>query len=461
MDGGERSSSGSRTGLSQHAAHATPENLDVDNSAPIDVDSGGAGEFWQASWIAHATAGFVALGILLRAARYLLNFPLWCDETMLGANFLDKNYSDLLFRPLVYRQIGPPLFLIIQLSATKVLGFSELSLRFFPALCGIASVPLFRHVAGRLLRGVPLLMAVAVFAVSGWPLRYVAEVKPYASDLFVALGLLALAVEWRRAPERVGWLWALVVAGPIAVALSLPAVFTVGGIGLALAWPVWKTRSVESRTALGLFGAVSALTFLGLLRFYKTAPQDHDYFHNAWSDAFPPLTNPLRLLIWLLDVHTGYMFAYPDGGAHGASAVTFLCVLAGIYVIARRRNSVLLALLLMPFALALLAAVVHRYPYGVSARTTQYAAPFVCVLMWSGMEIRRARGICSRHRGSRVDAMASSQRPCDRARAARRLHTPGVRPRPTLQDGHRRARPVVRPLVLDRAFGTFGEPARA
>ena len=348
-------------------------------TAPVEVGAGNV----AAGRVARATAGFVALGVLLRVARYLLNFPLWCDETMIGANFLDRGYADL-FRPLDYRQVGPVLWLAVELTSVKLLGFSEWGLRLFPFLCGAASVPLFRHVAGRLLAGVPLLLAVGVFAVSGWPLRYVGEVKPYASDLLVALALTALAVEWWRRPDKTGWLWALALAGPFAVALSLPAVFPVGGIGLALAWPVWRTRRNGDRAALGAFAAGSSVTFLALLRFYKTAPQDHDYFHNAWAGAFPPLDNAWRFLAWLLDVHTGYMFAYPDGGARGASALTFVCVAAASVVLWRSRRRVPLALLLAPFGVALLAAAAHRYPYGVSARTTQYAAPAICLLTGLG-----------------------------------------------------------------------------
>jgi hypothetical protein len=362
-----------------------------------------AGHFGASDWVARATVGFVALGIVLRASRYLLNFPLWCDETMLAANFLDRGYSELLFQPLIYRQVGPVLFLLIELTAVKVLGFSEMTLRLFPALCAIASVPLFYHVAKRLLGGVPLLMAVGVFAVAGWPLRYAAEVKPYASDLFVALGLLALAVEWWRTPARVGWLRALAVAGPIAVALSLPAVFIVGGIGLALLVPVWRTGRRDARRDLILSGLGSAVTFLVLLRFYKTAPQDHDYFHSAWSAAFPPLGNAWRFLLWLLDVHTGFMFAYPDGGANGLSAVTTACMAAAVLVLWRRgpRARIMLATLLAPFGLALLAAAVHRYPYGVSARTTQYAAPTICLLTGLGAAawLARLKSAESRRRG--------------------------------------------------------------
>jgi hypothetical protein len=340
--------------------------------------------FWSGPWVARATAGFVALGVLLRVARYLLNFPLWCDETMLAANFLDRGYADL-FRPLDYRQVGPILFLVIELTSVKLLGFSELSLRLFPAACGVASMALFRHAAGRVLGGVPLLLAVAVFAVAGWPLRYVAEVKPYASDLFAALGLLTLALEWQRAPGRVGWLWALAVAAPLAVALSLPAVFVVGGVGLALVVPVWRSGLRGARLAHALGNLAALATFLALARFYKTAPQDHDYFHNAWAPAFPPLDSAGRLLAWLLDVHTGFMFAYPEGGARGASALTFVCFATAAVVLWRRGRRTVAGLCLAPFGLALAAAAVHRYPYGVSARTTQYAAPAICLLTGLGL----------------------------------------------------------------------------
>src|SRR6185436_4942727 len=57
-------------------------------------------------WERHITTAtwlFVALGIALRLIRYLLHFPLWGDETMAAANFLDRGYADLL-KPLDYGQ---------------------------------------------------------------------------------------------------------------------------------------------------------------------------------------------------------------------------------------------------------------------------------------------------------------------------------------------------------------------
>ncbi|MDR3634168.1 MAG: hypothetical protein P4L84_10200 [Isosphaeraceae bacterium] len=340
--------------------------------------------------LALAITGFVALGVLLRAVRYLLNFPLWCDETMLAANFLDRSYRELL-QPLDYRQVCPVLFLFVELTAVKLFGFSESSLRLFPFLCGIGGVLLFRHVAGRIVRGEALLCAVAIFAVSSWPLRYVGEVKPYASDLLVALVVLALAIEWWRRPERVVWLCALAAVAPFAVGLSFPAIFVLGGVSLGLFPSIWRARRRGVWLAYSLFNGAVILTFLGLLRFYRTAPQDHAYFHHDWSPAFPPLDSVWKLVAWFFTTNTGYMFAYPEGGERGASVLTFACFVIAATALWKRGRWTVLAFCLAPFGLALIAAALHRYPYGMSARTMQYVAPAICLLSGLGAALLLAR----------------------------------------------------------------------
>src|SRR4051794_11224505 len=166
---------------------------------PIETCSGEA-----VRWLERATWGFVALGVLLRVARYAMDFPLWWDEAFVGANLLRRGYRDLI-EPLDYGQVCPLLFLWVERAAVGWLGFSEWSLRLFPLACAVASVFLFRHVAGRVLKGLPLLLAVAIFATAYHPIRHAADVKPYASDLLAALILLALALEWWRSPGEVRW----------------------------------------------------------------------------------------------------------------------------------------------------------------------------------------------------------------------------------------------------------------
>jgi 4-amino-4-deoxy-L-arabinose transferase-like glycosyltransferase len=59
----------------------------------------------------------------------------------------------------------------------KLLGFSEWSLRVFPLACGVLSVVLFRSAARLVVRGVPLVLSVAIFAVANHPIRHADDVK--------------------------------------------------------------------------------------------------------------------------------------------------------------------------------------------------------------------------------------------------------------------------------------------
>ncbi len=338
---------------------------------------------WSSAWVAPATWAFVALGIWLRASRALINSPLWGDESMLAANLIDRGYRELA-GPLANRQVCPVLFLWIERAIVDALGFTELTLRLFPMLCGIASVLLFRRLAVRLMSGVPVLLAVAVFAVSGWPIRYSAEVKPYASDLLAALALLSLAVEWWRRTARVAWLWALAASGPLAVSLSYPSVFVAGGVGLALLPTVARDRRAGTWAAYSFFllGVVS--TFGAWQTMNAAGGADRAFFLEHWARAFPPLDGPFALAAWLASTHTGFLFAYPDGGERGASGLTTACFVAAVVVLWRRGRGTVMAMALIPFALGLAAAAVRRYPYGMSNRTMQYLAPAICLLAGLG-----------------------------------------------------------------------------
>ena len=128
------------------------------------------------------------------------------------------------------------MFLWGQLTLVKLLGFNEYALRLIPFLCGLGSLLLFRHVAGRLLQGTALVLAVGLFAVAYPMTRYAAEAKPYGCDLLVAMTLLALTIEWLRRPDQARWLWYLAALVGPAVGYSFPAIFMAGGVSLVIGW---------------------------------------------------------------------------------------------------------------------------------------------------------------------------------------------------------------------------------
>ena len=320
--------------------------------------------------------------------RYLLRFPLWGDEYMLGETRLGRGYLDLV-RPLEYGQVAPVGFLWLAESAsTQVFGFNEWSLRLFPLLSGIASLFLFRHLAGRILRGVPLLLAVGIFCTTYYPIRHAAELKPYASDLAVSVLLLTLAVEAWRNPTRSRWLWALAAALPLALGLSFPAVFVAGGISLGLLVPVWKSGRRLSKVAFVLFNVALVGSFGLFMALAYSAQYDASkgFMINYWADAFPPAWNtPGRLLVWLAATHTGEMFAYPFGADKGGSILTSICVAIAAWVLYRQGRKSLLCMFAGIFVLAFIASAVHRYPYGGNSRLVQYLAPIICLLAGLGL----------------------------------------------------------------------------
>lgn len=339
--------------------------------------------------------GFVALGVLLRLVRYLADFPMWCDEMRLAANLIDLGF-DALGRPLRYAQVCPVGFMALETTAVHLFGFSTWALRLVPLVSALASVVLFRYVAGRILSGLPLLLAVGTFAVSWWPVGFAAEVKPYASDLLVSLALLALSLEWVRRPDQPRWLWALAVAAVVGVPLSLPSVFVIGGACLALAPSVWRSRRVGAWLAWLVLAVAPASLFAALLPLYKLSHDVQAFMDGYWAGAFPPTDNLVRLAGWLAEAHTGTMFAYPIGYAWGGSLLTSICFVAGARALWLRGRHTLVALGLVPLGFCFLAATLHRYPYGDQPRTMQFFVPAVC--LFAGMGLASFVGRIRSHR---------------------------------------------------------------
>ncbi len=339
------------------------------------------------AWVVRATWFFVGLGIAVRLVRYFVNYPIWHDEAFLAVNFWDRDYVDLL-RPLDYGQVAPWLFLAIERTAVRWLGYSEPVLRLVPTICSVLCLPLLRHVAGRLLGGTAQLLAVAVLAVSFYPIRHGAEIKPYASDLLAALLLLALAIEWMWSPQSSRWWWALTASAPILVAISYPAVFVAGGVSLALAPAALRSGKRPVRLGFLVYNLVLVASFLAVYfacTVFQAEAMRTEYRKGCWADAFPPLDRPWAVPLWLLDVHAGPIMSYPVGDRHGASTLTLLCVLAGCLALHRRQQKTTLAVLVAPFSLGLIAAFLGRYPYGGAPRIMLYAAPSICLLMGHGL----------------------------------------------------------------------------
>lgn len=344
------------------------------------------------------------LGLVWRLARYALGFPLWGDEAFLSLSFLTRDYAGL-FHPLEYGQIVPLGYLWATLACTRLFGTSEWGLRSFSLVAGVLAMLLFVVFARRHLGRNAALLAVGVFAAAYAPMRYAVELKPYGFDLLIALLLLMCGAAVLERPADLARCVLLTLAAVLGVWCSYPAAFIAGGIGIVLAVSVMIARAgslpgrmrqpspdvANCRLSLiatimffsALAASFAAMYFLFARPHYESAKWAVEI--PMWSVAFPPLDRPWNLPLWLLDTHAGEMLAYPLGGKHGLSAGPLLLAIVGAAALWRANRRGFVLLLLSPLALALMAAVMRRYPYGGGIRVMLFMAPAFCLLIGRGL----------------------------------------------------------------------------
>ncbi|MBI1337883.1 MAG: hypothetical protein GC164_13105 [Phycisphaera sp.] len=335
-----------------------------------------------ARWVLAA----VAVNALWRCVRYGVNFPLWGDEAFVAMSLLTHDVRSM-FGALDHAQVVPVGFMLAELAVTKWLGLSEYVLRLIPFIAGLLSLVLYWRLAVKMLPRYGALLAVAVFAASYYPVRHAAEVKPYSVDMLAALVMTHIAWGLWRRPDRWG-LWGLLapVLGA-SVWVSYPAAFVGGGLVVALGMRAMRVQRRAAWTALAC-ALVLGLSFIAM---WKISGADQSQSAKGvsqlpqWVRAFPGIEKPWGLpLRWFIDTHTGNFMAYPFGGKNFGSTGTFILVIVGILRMWRHRRGVL-AVLLCPLPVMFVAAALHKYPYGDSARIGQHVAPAICLLAGVGL----------------------------------------------------------------------------
>jgi len=328
---------------------------------------------------------FVCLGIIACSVRYALCFPLIWDEASLAMNMARRDYAGL-FGELEFGQMAPPLFLLAVEFCSQVLTLHEWSLR-LPAFAGaIGALLMFPLVARQLLAPKAYLMAVAIFSVSYWPLRYGAEAKPYSLDMLFTCLWLWLALKWMSSHHP--WRWTALMLAPaiLGFGISFPSIFAAGGALIAMAFALnrhtWPKRLLHAGVVGITLLASFAFTYLRLVPAQSATAQ---WMQNFWQDAFPPTDSIGNTLWWFVQVFTGELMPYPVGGEDFASTGTFLLVVLGLVILLKSRSYSTLTLLLAPVLLGLVAGFLHKYPFGLPTRMQLYLAPVFCLLAGCGL----------------------------------------------------------------------------
>lgn len=320
------------------------------------------------------------LGAGLRIGLYLANRGLWADESRLALSILHRTPRDLL-KPLEFGQVAPPGFLLLVKGAQQIFGGSELALRLVPLLAGLASLALFFALARRCLKPAAALLACFLFAIAEPLVLYATEVKPYAGDVATTLALCWLTVAIGRAPLRpVHWA-ILSLAGAVAILFSFPAVFVLGGIGLALLLGGEPPNRTRTLFGLAVAAGLWAVGLLATLRLSSLPAGENARLLQYFTESLPgfPPGGILAGARWLAG-RIPRLFEFPGGLDHGLSV---LCAVAGTVALARRAPR-LLAVWAGAAALALAAACLHLYPF--EGRLVLFLVPAVYLLVGEGVE---------------------------------------------------------------------------
>jgi hypothetical protein len=311
-------------------------------------------------------------------------------------NALGLSYSEML-GPLLHAEAAPPLFLMAERVMVSAFGDGIFAMRTLPFLASCLSLILFAMLARRILGPLTAALAVGLFAVSDRLLWHSFEAKPYAVDVLVAV----VAAYWFvRTESWCLWQRCLPVAlfAPVAIWVSFPACFVLGGLLVGLA-PSLVRASWGGRAAFSLTVVSVCVSFLALA-LGPVRAQRCEAMESCWTSQFPDWSDPGFVPVWtaLQTLEVARYCLHPLGQVLAAFAM------AGAVALWRRTDGrEIFAVLLVPVGLALVAAFLHKYPYG-GTRVAVFAAPAMCLLVAAGARYalpaiaersRLAAGVCA------------------------------------------------------------------
>jgi hypothetical protein len=204
---------------------------------------------------------------------------------------------------------------------------------------------------------------------------FASMLKPYASDVLVAVALTWLAIEVERTRTIRRWM-VLCVAAAIAVWFSYSAILVFGGISVALCVR-FLGRNLPRSAMFILGNVIVAVPFLLLMHWVESA-QHTNLMDEYWGNEFVDLAHPARVPFWCIQVL--YKLGNFESLWGGVYVLPFAAV--GLIALIRQGRAVVAAILVGPLVMNLLTAGLHRYPFG--GRVTLYLIASVFILASAG-----------------------------------------------------------------------------
>jgi hypothetical protein len=323
-------------------------------------------------------------GAAFRISQYTFRTSIWHDEAFIALNIIHKSYAGLL-GSLEWNESSPPGFTILEKMTFTLFGSSEYAWRLIPLAAGLAGLLSFSGLSCEVLgSSYARSWAVVMMAASDKLVSQSNELKHFSLDLLLAVLIWWLAIRafYSSSPTRLVLI--LGFTGALGIWLSFASGFVFAGAGLALCWPALFRWDWTARLALVSAGAIGMLSFLILLPTLHA--QSGAGLIEFWKNSFPDPTDPVRMAIWLGRSVLGLFnyFWQPLG------LVVLLVAGLGIAQVCQFGSRAAFVMLWIPVGLSLLAAFVHRWPFGGNQHMV-FAAPAVLLTVAVGIESVRTR----------------------------------------------------------------------
>jgi Dolichyl-phosphate-mannose-protein mannosyltransferase len=336
--------------------------------------------FNQENWskLSHYLILFcVFFGALVRIVQYLSNRSLWGDELSLAVNILDRSYGEL-SQTLDYNQSSPLGFLWLEKLATQLWGNSEYALRLLPLLASMISLGVFYRLVRRYSSTMAAPIAIALFACTRFSLYFATELKPYSSDVAIALILFWLITKTQHRVLKVKAMLGFACLGSLAIWLSYPSVLVMAGM------EGWNLFTAPSRSwskiiinRLGIY--LTWLVNFGLFYFVNIADAlSNEDLSSSWAGRYP---DSFIDIMWLLDALAKF-FYHPMGFLGITDGIGILAFIVGCVAWYRHNQGIFFALI-APFVATIVAAYLHQYPF--QDRLTLFLAPFGMMIVAEGI----------------------------------------------------------------------------
>lgn len=311
------------------------------------------------------------LGLSLRFYWHFMCRSLWEDEAHIALNFMHFGYLGLM-KPLENFQSAPIFFLWSVETFSKIFGNGELSLRAFPFLLSVFTLPVFYFLVKELTKErLTALIAFFIFSINWSFIYYSSEVKSYTIDVsaYIILTYLLLSSHPKIQNSRKEL---LILAGVLFIFYSNVS-FVILVCSALYMFSNWKFSGRDKfnyeiglpKSDLKIFGAWAAAFLINFFVFiyhhpYSTGMQE------IWSWTFCPMNIFSGDFVNFLNyrardtIFSGMLF-FEDKKFF--AYVIVAVIIAAFIKIFRSKQYYLLLFTLLPICIHLVLSMFKLYPF--------------------------------------------------------------------------------------------------